>query len=197
MNMNNLNLSKMNAEYVFLRYPNRKKSRTNWMMQVASPGLCGAIYTFYNNQAGEEHLRVFLAQADHRLLGKANGYRVYCLIRSTREPATDEYILQHAQRIASEMADIQVNEFVDEAHLKRFRDLRPGEQPYGYVDNSSEETNNGFRRPPIIRNPTSDTDQNSDSVADQNSELRGDHHFVPDAIPDELSDHQRDGITEL
>lgn len=151
-----INISKMNADYVFIRFPNRRKSRSNWMMQVASPGLCGVIYTFYNNVAGEEHLRAFLSQADPRMLGKAAGYRVYCLIRSSREDATEEYILQHAQQIAEEMATAQIDQFVDEVHKNRFRDLASGEEPYGYGD-GSDATNNGFRRPPVIKDAT---DQN-------------------------------------
>lgn len=110
------------ADYIYYWMPSGFKRKGTFLMQLDDPGFSGVIFCFQHNE--EEKRREFLAGvADTRLLGKANGHRVYCVITRTRVACSTEYVIEHAQRIAQEMANLHINSFRDPVHLNRFRDI--------------------------------------------------------------------------
>ena len=67
------------ADYIYYWMPSGFKRKGTFLMQLDDPGFSGVIFCFQHNE--EEKRREFLAGVtDTRLLGKASGYRVYCVI---------------------------------------------------------------------------------------------------------------------
>ena len=112
----------INQRYIYYWMPSAFKRKGTFLMQLEDPGLSGVIFCFQHNE--EDKRREFLAGvSDTRLLGKANGFRVYCIITRTRVACSPEYVEENAQRIAQEMANLHLNSFRDPVHMARFRDL--------------------------------------------------------------------------